>query len=68
MFHWIAIASFLFPIAGALIAIRGATIQVRANLNEFIGDLAKQGRWNSIAALVTAIGTVLVAVVAMHQG
>lgn len=64
MHHYLFYASLFFPVVAALLAIRGATMEIRDNQNEFIGDIKRQGRWNSWAALFAAIGAFLVAWVA----
>jgi len=43
----------------ALLGVRAATIVVRDNIDEFINDLWKQGRWASAAAVAAAIATAL---------
>lgn len=43
----------------ALLGVRALTIVVRDNIDEFIGDLQKHGRWASYAAVAAAIATAL---------
>jgi hypothetical protein len=43
----------------AVLGLRAATVEVRDNLDEFINDLRRQGRWASWAALAAAVSVVL---------
>lgn len=55
------LAIFSSLIAAGL-GIRAATIHVRDNLDEFIGDIHKQGKWASWAAVAAGASVVLQAV------
>jgi hypothetical protein len=50
--------SGVLAVAASIFAIKAATVEVRDNLDEFIGDLRRQSRWSTLAA-VTAAATVL---------
>jgi hypothetical protein len=39
----------------AIVALRAATVTVRDNIDAFIGDLQKQGRWAAWAAVLNAL-------------
>ena len=41
----------------AILGVRAATIIVRDNVDEFINDLQRQGRWASGAAVAAALAT-----------
>lgn len=43
----------------AALGVRAATIEVRNNVDEFINDLQRQGRWASFAAVAAALATAL---------
>lgn len=43
----------------AILGVRAATVEVRDNMDAFISDLQRQGRWASYAAVAAAIATVL---------
>jgi hypothetical protein len=43
----------------AILGVRAATITVRDNIDEFINDLQRQGRWASGAAVAAAFATAL---------
>lgn len=43
-------------VAGAF-GVRAATIHIRDNIDEFINDLHRQGRWASAAAILAAISS-----------
>jgi hypothetical protein len=45
--------------AAAILGLRAATMEVRDNIDVFISDLQKQGRWASYAAVAAAIATAL---------
>jgi hypothetical protein len=49
---WGALA---FTILAALLGLRAARVTIRDNQDEFIGDLGRQGRWASLAAIANAI-------------
>jgi hypothetical protein len=43
----------------AILGVRAATIVVRNNLDEFINDLQRQGRWAGAAAVAAAAAVAL---------
>ena len=55
----ISTASIMLSCAAALLGIRAATVQVRDNMDAFISDLQRQGRWASYAAIAAAVATAL---------
>ena len=67
MIHNLLIASIALPILGSVLAVKASTIKVRDNMDAFIADIARQGRWNLGASIMSALGTVLVAVVVLLQ-
>lgn len=46
----------------AVLGIRAATVTVRDNMDGFIDDLKRQGRWASWAAVAAAVSVVLQAI------
>jgi hypothetical protein len=52
----LAIAS---SVVAAGLGIRAATVNVRDNIDEFMNDLKRQGRWASWAAVAAGISVVL---------
>jgi hypothetical protein len=67
MSSFFAISSILLSGIAAVLGIRAATIDVRNNIDEFIGDLHRQGRWASYAAIAAACATALQAVQQFSQ-
>lgn len=51
----LSIAGLVMSGVAAMLGVRAATIEVRNNLDEFINDLQRQGRWASMAAVAAAI-------------
>jgi hypothetical protein len=60
------VLGLLVPVAGAIIGIRAATIEVRDNIDAFIGDIRRQSRWATYAAVASCLGTVLSAFANWH--
>jgi hypothetical protein len=59
---WLSTLSILVGIAGTLFALRAAMTVVRDNQDEFIGDIKRQSRWATYAALAGCISAGLNAV------
>jgi len=53
--HWVQYLSPALAVIAVLVGLRSATVEVRDNLDEFIGDLRRQGRWATWAAIAAAI-------------
>lgn len=53
------IAAIAASFAAAALGLRAATVQVRDNLDKFMSDLQRQGRWASWAAFAAAVSVVL---------
>ena len=49
--------SVILSCIAAVLGIRAATVQVRDNMDAFISDLQRQGRWASYAAMTAALAT-----------
>lgn len=49
----------LVILISCLLVLRGTLIPVRNNIDEFINDLNRQGRWAMYAAIVAVIGSAL---------
>jgi hypothetical protein len=52
MSAWFSILSAALALVGSALTWRAASIQVRDNIDEFINDLARQGRWYNRGAIV----------------
>lgn len=48
----LSLASAILAVIGAILTWRAASIAVRDNVEEFINDLARQGRWYGAGACV----------------
>lgn len=59
--------SILSSLAAAGLGIRAATVVVRDSLDDFIGDIARQGKWASWAAVAAGISVVLQAIDRLAQ-
>lgn len=59
MTSYLSITALAMSGVAALLGVRAATIVVRDNIDEFIGDLQRQGQWASYAAVAAAIATAL---------
>lgn len=57
--HWLSAVAATFSAAGLIIGVRAATIPVRDSMDDFIGDLRRQGRWALITASLAAAGGLL---------
>lgn len=55
----LASVSAILALVGALLTWRAAAIKIRDNIDEFINDLARQGRWYNRGALVIFIAAAL---------
>jgi hypothetical protein len=56
---WVSMVASGLLIGGLVAGVRAATVPVRDNIDEFIGDLHRQGRWAAIAASLAAVGGLL---------
>jgi hypothetical protein len=56
---YLSIGAIVASLIAALLGIRAATVKVHDNIDRFIADLHRQGRWAACAALAAAIATVL---------
>lgn len=59
MASYLSIAALIVSGVAALLGVRAATIVVRDNIDEFMNDLQRQGRWASYAAVAAAVATAL---------
>ena len=55
----LAALSAILAVFGALLTWRAAATSIRDNVDEFIGDLAQQGRWYNRAAIVIFAAAIL---------
>lgn len=55
----LASVSAILALVGTLLTWRAAAIKIRDNIDEFINDLARQGRWYNRGALVIFIAAAL---------
>jgi hypothetical protein len=62
MTMYLSTAAIVASGAAALLGVRAATVEVRDNIDVFIADLQRQGRWASYAAVAAALATALQAV------
>lgn len=62
MASYLSLAALAVSGLAAILGVRAATIVVRDNVDEFINDLQRQGRWASYAAIAAAVATALQAV------
>lgn len=53
------IASLLLVVVGGSLIVRATLIPVRNNIDQFIGDLNRQGRWAATGSIVTLLAAVL---------
>ncbi len=56
------VATIGAPMIASGLWIKSASIKVRDSIGYFIGDLQQQGRWNSRAAIASAVSAALMAV------
>jgi hypothetical protein len=59
MASYLSLGALVVSGLAAILGVRAATIVVRNNVDEFINDLQRQGRWASAAAVAAAIATAL---------
>lgn len=59
MANIIAGSSLALSLVAALFGLRAATVTVHDDMDRFIADLHKQGRWAGAAAAAAAIATML---------
>lgn len=55
----LASLSALLALVGALLTWRAASVQIRDNVDRFIEDLARQGRWYNRGAVVIFLAAAL---------
>ena len=55
--QYLSTAALAMSALAAILGVRAATIIVRDNVDEFINDLQRQGRWASGAAVAAALAT-----------
>lgn len=55
----LAAISAILAVVGALLTWRAAATTIRDNIDEFMGDLARQGRWYNRAAIVIFAAAIL---------
>ena len=59
MKDWLMIASIVAGVLAALLAVYAANIEVRNQIDSFMGDIHRQGWWASFAAGIAAVGVIL---------
>ncbi|TPM33880.1 hypothetical protein FJ955_03860 [Mesorhizobium sp. B2-2-2] len=59
--------SIATSILAAVLGIRAATITVRNSMDDFMGDIARQSRWASFAAVAAGLSVVLQSVDRLSQ-
>lgn len=52
-------ASLAVSVAAAILGVRAATVDIRDNIDEFMNDLKRQGKWASWAASMAALSVAL---------
>jgi hypothetical protein len=62
MEKYLSLGSIAVSLIAALLGLRAATVKVRDDIDRFISDLHRQGRWAGFAAAAAAIATVLQAI------
>jgi uncharacterized membrane protein len=55
----LTIAALIATMVSAMLGLRAATTNVRENLETFMLDLQRQGRWSGWAAVANAIATAM---------
>jgi hypothetical protein len=58
----LSLASMIVSLVAVALGVRAATVKVRDNIDAFISDLQRQGRWAASAAIAAAISTGLQAI------
>ena len=58
--EWFSFAAVSVALFGACVAVFSANIEVQDNVDKFIADLARQSKWNGIAAAVNVLAGALV--------
>jgi hypothetical protein len=61
---WLAIAVSL---TAAGLGLKAATVQISDNIDQFMNDLRRQGRWASWTALLAALSVVLQSIDRLFQ-
>jgi len=56
---YLSLAALAVSGLAAILGVRAAAIVVRDNVDEFVNDLQRQGRWASYAAIAAAFATAL---------
>jgi hypothetical protein len=59
MTNYLLVISTVVGVVAAFLGVRAATVKVRDNMDGFISDLQRQGRWAGCAAAAAAVSTVL---------
>jgi len=62
MKNYLPVAAIVVSAIAAILGVRAATVEVRDNMDMFISDLKRQGRWASFAAIAAAVATAIQAV------
>lgn len=59
MTNYLPVAAIIVSGIATILGVRAAMVKVRDNMDMFISDLQRHGRWASYAAIAAAIATAL---------